>query len=86
MKNATVPNIHSWFVTFLVFCGCGFAGSILDADHFDKILQNSLPITWENTTGRGLHIPYFLAFCVILLSSLTYFYRLDRIILKENET
>ena len=74
----------SRIIPFLVFCSCGMAGMVIDLDHFDQILQAGTSIIWENITGRGLHIPYFLSFCFILLSCVTLVYRLFTVVL-ENE-
>ena len=80
-----VECIYSWFAAFLVFCSCGFAGSIIDADHFVKVFQTGAIITQQTVGGREYHILYFLAFCFILLSCTSLIYRLYTLVVEGDE-
>ena len=75
--------IDKWLVTLLVFGACGLAGFLVDFDHFTKIISDRLPITWQTLSGRTFHIPYFLLYSIIWLSSLPYVYRLFLLVLED---
>ena len=80
-----LEHIRTRWITLLVFCVCGFAGMAIDFDHFPQILSDALPITWENLSGRTFHIPYFLIFCIILISSATSVHRLFLLVLEDED-
>ena len=81
--SSRLQRVPAWVSSLLIFCSCGFAGSIIDADHFTKIITTGEVITKQGLGSREYHVLYFLAFCLVLLSCTSLIYRLYALVVEE---